>query len=119
MHQLSTFEIEDAMKNVPNFLGVFALDKLPRHVPAAGIPVKMIVNLQASNLPGNYRVAVYRRADGRGYYFDTFGCIPPLEIQHWLQSNCSEWTYNKLLLQSPFNTVLCGYLCMQFLSVVD
>jgi len=113
MKQLSTTDIATAMKNDPAFLGVFALDKIPTTAPPHG-KIKMVVNLQASNLPGNHWVAVYRNDEDVGYYFDSFGACPPRAIQVWLSNHCANWTFNNLTIQPFDDNVLCGYLCIEF-----
>jgi len=114
MKQLSTIDISDAFKNDPTFLGVFAVDKLPATVQPG--KVKMVVNLQPSNLPGSHWVAVFRRDSNVGYYFDSFGSIPPLTIQVWLSKHCANWTFNRLTIQPINDNELCGYLCIEFLK---
>src|SRR5271163_905077 len=102
--------LESAMKHDRDFVGVFALDKLPLQVPT---PCKLIVNLQYANLPGNHWTAIYRDADGVGYYFfHSFGRIPPHEIQGWLAQHCARWTWNVKTIQKQSYTVSCGWLSM-------
>src|SRR5271154_1771499 len=88
---LSTHELQYAMKGDPAFIGVFPIDILPTGVNMLKT-VKFICNLQPSNLPGSHWVAVYR-TQGRGYYMDTFGRIPPPELQCWLGVNAKSWVY--------------------------
>ena len=109
--QLTTVDIQRAL---PDALGVFPLDKLPQ--VSSPLPIKLVANLQYSNLPGSHWVAVYRNSDSVGYYFDSFGVLPPLELQWWLSKHCKSWTWNKLVIQSPSDNVLCGYLCIEFLN---
>ena len=102
------------MKHDKQFIGVFALNKLPQHVLPG--PCKLIVNLQYANLPGSHWTAIYRNDSGLGYYYDSFGRIPPLEIQCWLVNNCGHWTWNTLTIQYDLSS--CGYLCIDFLKHV-
>ena len=107
--------LESAMKHVQDFVGVFALVKLPAQVAT---PSKLVVNLQYANLPGNHWTAIYCDADSVGYYFDSFGRIPPHEIHGWLAQHCARWTWNVLTIQKQSDTVSCGYLCIEYLKSV-
>src|SRR6266853_1104025 len=111
MKQLSTTDISATFESDPAFLGVFAVDKLPSTVPPGKL--KAVVNLQPSNLPGNHWVSVFQRNNGVGYYFDSFGTIPPLAIQAWLSKHCVNWTWNVLTIQPVNDNVLYGYLCIE------
>jgi hypothetical protein len=109
---MDTNEIKDLLQNVPNFIGVFPIDKLPKLNVATN--AKLVVNLDPSNLPGTHWVAIALR-DGKGYYFDSYGDFPPMEIQQWLARNSRDWTYNSTVLQSP-SSLVCGHLCVNFLK---
>src|SRR5271154_4788709 len=114
---LNTQELQYAMKGDPAFVGVFPIDILPKNVNKLKT-VKFICNLQPSNLPGSHWVAVYR-CEGRGYYMDTFGRIPPPELQHWLATEAKSWDYNRNVIQSETDEIACGYICVYFLSQVS
>ena len=57
-------------KHVPNFNGVFALDKLPPKLVALA---NRIVNTHTHNLPGEHWLAVSYLTGGLVYTFDPFG----------------------------------------------
>src|SRR5271167_1590457 len=76
---------------------------------------KMIVNLEPNHLPGSHWVAIYRRA-AKGYYFDSFGRLPPTTIRIWLANNTQRWAYQPRMIQSPNDKVSCGYICYEFLK---
>ena len=116
MKVLTTIDICRLMQGDNDFVGVYPINKVldirvPKHKS-----VSFIANLQADNLPGNHWVAVRRSAAGNARYFDSFGRIPPLEIQHWLMKNSSVWTYNKLIVQDFNDKKSCGYLCIRFVK---
>ncbi len=125
MKQLSTSDISKALAHDLTFLGVFALNRLPTQAQVRGLlttrrlfddsTLKLVANLQYSNLPGSHWVAALVQ-DGQGHYFDSFGSVPPLEMQHWLNQNSSDWTWNTKVVQSMDDNVLCGYLCIDFLN---
>ena len=115
MKALSTSDLKKAFEKDPEFLGVFALNRIPIQPVPVNKNVKFIINLDPDDLPGSHWVAV-RRTEGRGFYFDSFGRVPPLEIQNWLVQNCHVWTYNPIVVQKKSNKVICGYLCIEFLK---
>jgi len=115
MKALTTSQLRAAFVNDPEFLGVFAVNRIPQQRIPLWRNVKFIANLDADNLPGSHWVAV-KRTDGHGFYFDSFGRLPPHEIQMWLANNCTLWTYNPQAIQLKSDKVICGYLCISFLK---
>ena len=113
--QLSTLDLRDAFKNDDNFIGVFAINRLPQDVKNLPI-IKMIANLDTHNLPGRHWVA-FLVQDGVGFYFDSYGDFPPMEAQHWLAKNTSKWEYYTQAVQASSDKVSCGYLCINFLKL--
>ena len=114
LRQLNTNDICHALRTDAAFIGVFPLDRLPQGVGKIKT-IKLVANLQPANLPGSHWVAIYR-CGGKGYYFDTFGEIPPHEIQCWLAANTLTWDYNRRIVQSKSDEVSCGYICIYFLK---
>jgi hypothetical protein len=112
---LDTIDLITALMHDPKFIGVFAIDMLPKRVPVRK-HVKLVINLQPSNLRGSHWVAINRSSNGTGEYFDSYGRIPPHDIQRWLAKNTKNWTYNTTVTQSPFDINACGYLCIEFLK---
>ena len=94
--QLSTSDINKYLCNVKHFKGVFPINKVTAIQPKKEEYVTFIANLQPDNLPGNHWVAVRRTNEYCGFYFDSYGRLPPPEIQMWLTKNSSKWTYNFL-----------------------
>ena len=117
MKELNTLEIKAAFSKDPTFIGVYPINRLPTSVDQHSKEViKMIANLDPSNLPGTHWVA-FLILGGKGFYFDSFADFPPSEAQQWLSRNCSNgWDWNQIPAQSPTNKVLCGHLCVSFLK---
>ena len=113
---LTTHDLLALLRHNPQFIGVFPLDRLP-HMRGLDMhkTVKMIVNLEPNHLPGSHWVAIYRRA-AKGYYFDSFGRLPPTTIRIWLANNTQRWAYQPRMIQSPNDKVSCGYICYEFLK---
>ena len=112
--QLDTFDLEALMSDDPEFVGVFPLDGLPRGIDGRRT-IKLIVNLEPRSLPGSHWVAIYRR-DGKAFYFDTFGRLPPKDIHTWLSNNSRTWTNFDKTIQLANDKVSCGYICLEFLK---
>ncbi|MVN25440.1 hypothetical protein GO639_09795 [Staphylococcus aureus] len=89
-------------------------DRLPSSGPKQNETA--IVNLDGISGPGTHWVA-YKKCGKEVTYFDSFGDLPPpLELTRFFRK-CSnvkiKYNYDR---QQKFNTVLCGHLCLQFLS---
>src|SRR3981189_1256574 len=110
---LLTSDLHMVMKRDPAFLGVFALDKVPLIVKKGY--VKFIINLDPATKPGSHWVAIWRKGN-TGYYYDSFGLIPPPALEAWQIRNSDSWIYNSVLIQSPTGKTACGYLCISFLT---
>ena len=79
-----------------------------------------VVNFNTSSQPGSHWVAYYKDGDER-IYFDSFGCIAPIEIQKYLKTP-EEFQNNEAVIQrntdivQKFNTEVCGHLCIYVLD---
>ena len=96
---------------IPYFRGVFMRDKLPKS------PKKnetAIVNLDTSYGPGTHWTA-YKKIGNRIWYFDSFGNLrPPPELVKYFGPRADiKYNYER---EQSFNSVVCGHLCLQFLS---
>lgn len=98
-------QIEDKLKNIENFLGVFACDNLPR---PHEIPYSLIANTDKEEDPGEHWIAIYVNSDGQADYFDSYG-LPPLkkEFLEFLDEYTKGFSYNKITLQCT-SCVTCG-----------
>lgn len=119
---------------IENFLGVFGTDtttnfQLIRWAKllkiqnfhyamsdeVTGLPkskLYAIINFQNSKQPGSHHVA-YCIKDNEAYYFDSFGFYPPKEIEHFYKPlNISDYE------TQPYNTNMCGQLCLLFLYLM-
>ena len=101
-------------RHVNGFLGVFPLDKIPKHIGKA--PKSFIVNTDTHNLPGQHWLAVsyerggiVRASDPLGFYY------PPL-LMHTLHKSSpnARILYNFKMYQKPWERN-CGQHCLRFL----
>ena len=113
---LTTSQIEQQLRGVHLFAGVFACDRLPT---VTTFPATLIANTDPSNEPGEHWVAIHLRDGRRAEYFCPFG-FPPLvpELQLFLSRYGSAGLlYNQCTMQDVVST-LCGDYCICFVSCV-
>lgn len=96
------------MLKIPQFIGVFARDKLP---PRAKHTERAIINLDTN--AGSHWAAYYKKG-AHVSYFDSFGNLPPpLELQTYLHDCDISYNYTRY---QKYNTTICGRLCLEFLT---
>jgi hypothetical protein len=98
------------------FGGVYASDKLPETVDS--YPKAYVANVDRSNMPGSHWIAFWFASPSHGEFFDSLGQSPEtytFSFVSFLTNNCSKWTCNDRILQSPFSSV-CGHFCIYFIS---
>lgn len=72
-----------------------------------------IVNLDSALGQGTHWVC-YKKVDKKAYYYDSFGDLrPPAEISIYLGECEMYYNYER---QQSFDSVICGHLCLKFLS---
>jgi hypothetical protein len=104
-------------KYVPNFIGVFPLDKLPARLKS---PSNFIVNSHTHNLPGEHWLAVSYKKEGVVYAFDSFGRYYPHIMRNYLQRlkrHCAVH-FNLEKLQEPYEKN-CGLYCIAWLIYIN
>jgi hypothetical protein len=72
-----------------------------------------IINMDNSDKPGSHWVALFIDTQKRPYYFDSFGCIYPLEVEAFMKRTGKPLQYSKVHVQN-INSNCCGYYCMYF-----
>ena len=79
------------------------------------LSVAFVCNTDDDDEPGEHWIALYLDADGRGYYFCSYG-LPPRQaaFRTFMKEHCSEWTHNSMRLQSSLPKV-CGQYCVAYL----
>ena len=117
---LSNFDINKLVEylNIPDFKGVFARDELSDQTPNE--KECAIVNFNKSGEHGSHWVCFYKDGDKR-IYFDSFGCVAPIEIQKYLKTPDEFATDKAVILRNTdivqkYNTTICGHLCLYVLD---
>lgn len=72
-----------------------------------------VINLDSDDGPGTHWVSYYKE-NKECYYFDSFGGLQPFrEFIKYVGEDCNiHFNYQNF---QPFNTVICGHLCLKFL----
>lgn len=104
-------------KYVPNFAGVFPLNKLPKYLRA---PANFIVNTHTHNLPGEHWLAVSYQKSGIVFAFDPFGIYYPHLLKvylHRLRRHRAIY-YNVEQFQE-IHEKTCGIYCIAWLITIN
>jgi hypothetical protein len=107
---MNTTQIERLLKHQLDFQGVFSSDTLPT------TPRLLVCNTDPSQRPGEHWIAISVDKNGRGEYFDSFGRPPDKHFEHYMNSNCKRWSFNKRQLQSRISA-FCGYYCCAYIAL--
>jgi hypothetical protein len=107
---MDTARIEQLLKNLHNFQGVYSSDTLPE------TPSLFICNTDPSTKPGEHWIAIHVDKNGYGEYFDSFGRPPRKNFEDYMNTKCLQWTFNKRCLQSRISA-FCGQYCVVFVRL--
>lgn len=96
---------------IPNFRGVYMRDSLPTKKPWKN--ECMVLNDDSLHNSGGHWCC-YVKINVNVFYFDSFGRLPPTkELVEYLGNTCNiHYNYKRY---QPFNTNICGHLCLRFL----
>lgn len=113
-HMLSTKQLLRLACDLPGFLGVYALDRLPVRIP---YPTCFIVNTDREAYPGQHWLAVYLDEGRRGEVFDSLARYDhlPTVLQRWMNLKSRWWTFNRRFAVQPWSSTLCGMYCLLYL----
>jgi hypothetical protein len=113
---LSNFDIQNQLKDIPHFSGVFSKNQLPNKIQDNE---NGVINLADSDNPGTHWVCYYNRSDlDYVLYFDSYGLPPPAEVESYLKSSRKQVQYNTSEIQT-LDTVLCGVYCIYVIKELD
>lgn len=109
--KLSSTHIRMGLRDVNEFIGVFARDQIPQHV---GLPALLVVNTDKADEPGEHWIAIHLSRSRKAAFFNSFG-LPPLsrEVAEFLTLNSDALQYCNAVLQDA-NSVACGLFCIAF-----
>ena len=109
---MNTGQIEKLLKTLPNFLGVFASDKIPKILPRKH-PQCFVVNLDPSWKPGSHWIAAcFRKTKKKNVLeiFDSYGMAPNIKTG-------KEWKiiHNPHKFQK-MGSIVCGHYSVYFVK---
>ena len=96
--------------SIPYFRGVFMRDQLPNRIRKNE---SMIINLDDSKGAGTHWVCFFKK-DKIINYFDSFGVQPPSELMRYFSTE--NQVYYNVDKNQNFDEVICGHLCLKFLT---
>ena len=113
---MNSSEINSLLKNKKNFIGVFALDKLPN--TKINLPASLIINNDVSSENGEHWLSLVLTKK-QAFYFDSFGLsIVDKQILDFLSvQKFKKIIYSTKCIQS-INSNKCGHFCILFVKIV-
>ena len=110
---LTTLDLENFISKFADnetkqaFLGVFPIDCLPSRKLVVHFPLLLIINTNASNLPGQHWKAVYISKQRHCEVFDSLALPVSLRLEQWMNEFSKRWSISKLTIQNPLSPT-CG-----------
>lgn len=113
MIPLNNLQIEEQLKNIEHFRGVFSHDTLPKkiHDEESGV-----INLDNKNGSGTHWVAYCSTDKSNITYLDSFGLPPSDSIASYLKGRGHNLLFNSSQFQRMTATPICGYYCIDFIK---
>lgn len=114
---MDTLQINNIMnKYISNYLGTFAIDKLPKKVK---YPSGLIVNNQESNKPGQHWVAIYFDKNKNAIFFDSYGQKAQYYgLNKYLKRHSKSIIENNKMIQSETSNY-CGIYSILFIYFMN
>ncbi len=105
-HAITNIEINDYYKHNKHYGGCFSKDELKGKIQNKFY----IVNMQNHTGGGSHWVLIFNCNPKVCLYIDSFGVVPPVEIERFMSTQRKPWQYSTLELQN-IQSILCGYYC--------
>ena len=78
------------------------------------LPLLLIVNTHAVNLPGEHWKAIYISHERKGEVFDSLATVISIPLLQWLNTFTNKWTHSRLTIQHPASPS-CGAFVLYFI----
>ena len=116
IHALYESEINDYLKHIPFFKGVFSRDKIISIKVNKNENFAFVLNLENSYQDGSHWTCVYYDKNlPYVEYYDSFGLEPPIELEKLIRKKIKKpIQYNPYQHQSPLS-VRCGYFATNYI----
>ncbi len=112
LNTLSNYDLENLiMKMHLKCNGIYSKNKIPSDIVNGYYIINMDDDKKGHN--GTHWVCFYKGLVN--YYFDSFGCVPPIQIDEILGHN---YYYNSREIQDE-KAKSCGYYCLMFLKYMQ
>lgn len=111
MRETSNFDIDDILRNVPNYHGTFSRDQLP--VKDSKKIGSWVINMGDSKSGGTHWVCLFANKKCM-LYIDSFGLPPPEEVLTFMKRSKKAMVYNDTDFQR-MNSASCGWFAMLFI----
>ncbi len=108
-------EIEEYLKFIPIFKGVFPKDELVNIKIKKNEPIAIVINLENSDKGGSHWVALYNDKNlPYVEFFCPFGIEPPIEVEKFASRLKKPIMYNPYQHQK-ITSFRCGYYCVHYI----
>ena len=104
---LSNIQIDRIARSIPGYGGCYAKDQIPR----SAAPRWYIVNMQNHTGGGTHWVLLYNCRPSSVIYFDSYGEVPPTEVQRFMDRTRKRQYINQEEVQQ-LNSDWCGWYCL-------
>ena len=109
---MSNYEVDQYLKKLPGFVDTKGRDQYKGKIKPTACGV---VNMDVSTGPGTHFTCFHSAPDREHIsYFDSYGAVPPEEIQKYLLSSGKTIAWNTTQYQE-IGSSLCGYYCIKVL----
>jgi hypothetical protein len=105
------FQLEDKLKNLKGFRGIFSRDTLPILKPGQSL----IFNLSKLKDPGTHWISIYFNPNGNIFYLDPIGLPAPPEALKMMKRWGGKIFWNNVSYQYN-RSEDCGQFCVYFLE---
>ena len=113
MVALTNIQIQDELKDIKHFRGVFSHDTLPKLINEQESGV---INLDKQSGEGSHWVAYCSTDQSNIVYFDSFGLPPSDSISAYLKGKNHNLLFNSSQFQQMTELPICGYYYIDFIK---
>lgn len=113
MGVMTSTDLENAMKGVRGFKGVYAMDQIPMRLSPGE---SFIANIDRASRRGSHWIAVYR-TPLLIYYYNSFARSPTLAVRQLARNEGVQCVYNRTRHQQR-DELNCGERCMDVIHAL-
>lgn len=107
LHDLSNLQINKMFAGCPQYGGCYSKDNIPDDLAGKFA----VINLQDQKAGGGtHWVLLYLVKPGKATYFDSFGEVPPTEVESKMKGRGVSWNNDQL---QAYKSSSCGWWCIR------